>query len=53
LIEFETLDTGMGPPEGVRRGRIRDSKLVEDESVEIDNTVEKSARARGIDTPIS
>jgi hypothetical protein len=41
----------MGPPEGVRRGWVRDSKLVKDESVEIrENTVEKSTRARGIDT---
>ena len=37
-------------PEVVRRSRIRDSELVEDEGVEVwDNTVEESARARGID----
>jgi len=39
--EFETLDTGMAPPEEVRRGRVRDSELVEDEGVEVwKNTVE-------------
>jgi hypothetical protein len=40
----------MSLPEGFRRGRIRDSELFNDESVEVwDNAVEKSARARGIE----
>ena len=52
--EFKTLDTGMGLPEDVRRVRIRDSELLKDESIEIwENTVKKSARARGIDIFIS
>ena len=48
---FKMLDTGMGPQEGVRRGGIRDSEIFKDESIEIwDDTAEKTARARGIDT---
>ena len=51
MPEFKTLDTRMGPPEFIRRGRVGGSELVKDESVEIwDNTVEKSARTRGVGT---
>ena len=48
-MEFETFDTWMELPEVVRGSWIRDSELVEDEGVEVwDNTIEESARARGI-----
>ena len=40
-LEFETLDTGMEPLEEIRRGRVRDCEVVEDEGVEVwENTVE-------------